>query len=111
MANRILEWRTKRGMSQTALADAAKTTAPQINKLENGERKLTQDWLERLAGPLGVLPAELLPEDFCRPYLSPVEMRILDLYRELDDVEQLRWFKTFRAYCEPLTPADLQLTN
>lgn len=111
MANRIQEWRNKRGMSQIALAEAAGTTAPQINKLENGERKLTQEWLERLAPPLEVLPSDLLPENFSRPYLSPAEQRILDMYRSLDDTEQVRWFKAFRAYSDPIAPGDVQLTG
>jgi phage repressor protein C with HTH and peptisase S24 domain len=44
-----------------ALADRAGTSAPQINKLEKGERRLTVDWMVRLGKALGVDPTDLLP--------------------------------------------------
>lgn len=59
--NRIREWRQKRGWSQQQLADACATTRAQIDKLERGERRLTVDWMLRLAKPLDCLPADLLP--------------------------------------------------
>lgn len=111
MSNRIAEWRTKRGWKQSELADAVGTSPSQINKLESGDRKLTQKWLDRLAVALDCLPAELLPEASYRPYLSSAEERILNLYRSLDDVEQLRWMKAFAAYCSPIEPKDIQLTD
>lgn len=73
--------------------------------------KLTQEWLEQVAEPLGCLPAELLPEAFTRPYLSPAEIRLLDLFRHMDDVDQLRALKVFIAFCEPVTAVDIQLSN
>lgn len=61
MVNRIREWRTKRDWSLQQLAEASGTTRAQIDKLERGERRLTVDWMMRLAAPLGCLPADLLP--------------------------------------------------
>jgi len=61
-SNRIKDWRLKRGWSMQQLADAAETTRSQIDKLERGERRLTVDWMQRLATPLGCAPADLLPE-------------------------------------------------
>jgi phage repressor protein C with HTH and peptisase S24 domain len=56
-SNRIREFRQRAGLSMQALADRAKTSAPQINK---GERKLTVDWMIRLGNALGVDPKELM---------------------------------------------------
>jgi len=48
------------GISQAALAKLADTTAPQIHRLENGQRKLTRQWAERLAPHLHLKPEDLL---------------------------------------------------
>lgn len=61
--HKILELRTKLGLSQAALAELAGTSQPQIRRLENGERKLTKEWAERLAPHLHVSPQELLFSD------------------------------------------------
>lgn len=60
MSNRIRELREGRGLSMDKLARLANTSAPQINKLEKGERRLTQDWMVRIGRALGVSPAELI---------------------------------------------------
>ena len=59
-ANRIREHRQARGMTLQQLAEASGTTKSQIDKLEKGERRLTVDWLLRLAKPLGCDPRDLL---------------------------------------------------
>jgi transcriptional regulator with XRE-family HTH domain len=58
--NRIAEARKARGMTQQQLADAVGSHWITISKLERGRIKLTTDWLERLAKPLGVSPRDLL---------------------------------------------------
>jgi phage repressor protein C with HTH and peptisase S24 domain len=60
--NRIREWRQKKGWSLQQLAEASDTSRAQIDKLERGERRLTLDWMLRLAKPLDCLPADLLPQ-------------------------------------------------
>lgn len=40
------------GLSQQALADLVGTSQPQIKRLEDGARKLTKEWAERLAPSL-----------------------------------------------------------
>jgi phage repressor protein C with HTH and peptisase S24 domain len=60
MPNRIREFRQRAGLSMQALADLAGTSAPQINKLEKGERRLTVDWMVRIGRALGVDPKELM---------------------------------------------------
>jgi transcriptional regulator with XRE-family HTH domain len=49
------------GLSMQALADLVGTSAAQINKLEKGERRMTLDWMTRLAHGLGVEIEALLP--------------------------------------------------
>lgn len=58
--NRIREFRAARGWSLQRLADASGTSKSQIDKLEKGERRLTVDWMVRLAKPLGCDPRELM---------------------------------------------------
>lgn len=60
MPNNIHHYRRKLGYTQDRLAELCNTSTPQIQRLEKGERKLTLEWAERLAGPLGVRPANLL---------------------------------------------------
>lgn len=58
--NRIREIREARGISQAELAKRVRTSQPQIKRLEQGERRLTEDWMRRIAKALDVNPADLL---------------------------------------------------
>jgi transcriptional regulator with XRE-family HTH domain len=60
MNNRLRALREKAGMTRQDLADRIGTSLSQIVKLERGERRLTQDWMERAATALGVHAADLL---------------------------------------------------
>jgi transcriptional regulator with XRE-family HTH domain len=62
MPNRIKELREKAGMTLQQVADASGTSLQQIHKLENAERRLTDEWMRRIAAALGVHPAALLIE-------------------------------------------------
>jgi transcriptional regulator with XRE-family HTH domain len=57
---KIKELREARGISQQQLADMVGTTNQQISHLENGKRKLTIEWLQRLARALGCSPFDLV---------------------------------------------------
>lgn len=61
--NRIKELRKKHKLTMQALADKVGTTASQINKLEKGERRLTAEWMYRLAEALDVQPIDIFPHD------------------------------------------------
>jgi len=52
--------RVQKGMSLQTVAEKAGTTKSQIDKLEKGERRLTVDWLLRIAGALGVEASQML---------------------------------------------------
>ena len=62
MRNRIRELRKARGLTMAELGDAAGTEAPTINKLEKGQMRLTDVWMQRIAKALGVQVAELITE-------------------------------------------------
>jgi len=60
LPNRIRFWRQQKGWTLQQLAEAADTTRAQIDKLEHGTRRLTVDWMVRLATPLGCDPRSLM---------------------------------------------------
>jgi phage repressor protein C with HTH and peptisase S24 domain len=63
--NRIRELREALGWSQTdlALKLVPKTSQPQIDRLEKADRRLTVDWMGRVAAALKVSPRDLLSPD------------------------------------------------
>lgn len=63
MTNRIKELREAAGLSQEELASKVHTSGQQIGRLENGSRRLTIEWVMRLAKALNVPSSELLPRD------------------------------------------------
>ena len=66
LAGRISEniWRIReaKGVSRTQLGQRMRppTSSQQIERLEKGERRLTVEWIERIANGLGVDPSELI---------------------------------------------------
>lgn len=59
--DRVRDVRTKRGMSQEALADAAGLHRTHISLIERGQRSVRVETVERLAMALRVQPASLFP--------------------------------------------------
>jgi transcriptional regulator with XRE-family HTH domain len=62
VARNIRKFRVGRGLSQEALAVDAAIDRTYIGRLERGQENPTVVILERLAGALGVAPADLLRE-------------------------------------------------
>lgn len=62
MKNRIQEIRKNQGLSGAQLAELIGTSQQQIQRLENGERKLSLDWMERIAKALKCEIRDLLNE-------------------------------------------------
>lgn len=83
--NRIREWRLAKNWSQQRLADEVGCSKMQISGLERGAPKLDLEWMRRLAGPLGVTPADLLPIDDNPRALSEEEWALIQQYRAGDD--------------------------
>jgi len=60
--NRIRELRLAAGLTLDEVARRANTSVQQLSRIERGHRRLTDDWMRRIASALGVLPAALLPD-------------------------------------------------
>lgn len=60
MKNQIRTIRQKANLTLEQVAKAAGTTNQMIGLLERGQRKLTTEWMERIALVLGVSPLDLL---------------------------------------------------
>jgi len=60
MQNRIRELREAANLTLETVAERAGTSPQQISRLEKGERKLSPDWMRRVAKALAVRPSELL---------------------------------------------------
>ena len=86
-ANRIRELRERAGLTLDALAAKVGTTNQQISHLEMGKRRLTVEWLRRLALVLGCHPWALVSADACMAR-DDREQDLLDLFRTLDRERQ-----------------------
>ncbi|MGH6967774.1 MAG: XRE family transcriptional regulator [Stellaceae bacterium] len=62
MAQRLKALRLAAGMSLQKVADRAQTTKTQIDRLERGKRRLTIEWVGRIAHALGLDPEAVLAE-------------------------------------------------
>ena len=89
--NRIRELRHARRLSLVETARLAGTTVQQLSRLELGERRLTVDWMRRIAGALGVRVTDLLPEagvevgEFIK---SGVELNLIHFWRSMTREER-----------------------
>lgn len=83
--NRIRELRLAKNWSQERLAEEVGCSKMQISGLERGKPKLDLEWMRRLAGPLGVTPADLLPIDDNPRALSEDEWALIERFRAGDE--------------------------
>lgn len=86
MQNRIRQLRKERGLTQRELAGMVNSSGQQICHLENGGRRLTVGWLEKLATALKCHPLELLTEQGLAK--TDDEKKLLTLFRALGSTEQ-----------------------
>src|SRR5690349_17382258 len=56
----LREWRTHKRLSQLDVAGALGATKGEISRLEAGHRKMTLEWLNKLAGALELRPEGLM---------------------------------------------------
>lgn len=93
MENRISQLRRAQGLTLQQLADRVGTTNQQISHLEKGRRKLTIDWIERLAAALACQPFEILSAPLrgitsSGEMLTERERDLIAVFRKLDTPEQ-----------------------
>lgn len=88
MKNRIAQIRQLKGMSLTEVATAASTTKAQIQKLEKGERRLTLDWMERIARALGVSVIDLIPGGASNQGSQKVDDQIISMINMMSDKDK-----------------------
>lgn len=58
--NNIQRLREAKGWSRPQLGIRMNTSGQQIERLEKGQRNLTQEWIDRAAAALGATPAEII---------------------------------------------------
>lgn len=88
MKNRIAQIRQLKGMSLTEVAAAASTTKAQIQKLEKGGRRLTLDWMERIARALGVSVVDLIPSWEAKSGTQKIDGQIMSMVNMLSEKDK-----------------------
>lgn len=97
--NRIRELREAKGLSADQLAAILKppTSGAQIRRLEVGARKLTEEWMRRIAGALEVNPTDLLENaslaELCNE-IEPISPKgMSNVARALANHRQMRLYR------------------
>ena len=105
--NRIRELREAQGMTQERLAELCDTSQPQIQRLEDGSRRLTEGWMRKIATALDVRPAELLETATIAEFEDEVEVFLPDALGDLAAPLKARNLAYFRVKTDALTLADM----
>lgn len=92
--NRIKELRKKKHLTQKELAKLVGLDYTHIGRIENGDRTLDVEYLEKFAIALGVKPYELLPLEWQPTPISEKEQQILDIVRESEKLQNVPKDKT-----------------
>jgi transcriptional regulator with XRE-family HTH domain len=85
MQTRIAFLRKEKGLSLEDVAKAAGTTKAQIQKLERGDRRLSLEWMGRLAKAMNTKISELLPPEEVTLARESEETAILEILSRLPD--------------------------
>lgn len=80
-------------MTQEQLAEAIDSSKATIGHLENGQRRLSDKWLRKLAPVLETTPGYLLEHD---PNDLPTDM--LDVWSEIPEVDRPRALEVLKAF-------------
>lgn len=78
--HRIADFRIQKNLTLQALAERVGTTKSQIDKLEKGERRLTVDWLQRIADALNLPVTSFFAPDASAPLTNALSDAALSLY-------------------------------
>ncbi len=93
LVNRIRELRKAAGLNQEQLAERMDVDRTTVSRLENGEQKITSEYLAALAAALDRNPIEFIsdPADVAR---DEVEREALDLVRGMHPDAARTWLLT-----------------
>jgi transcriptional regulator with XRE-family HTH domain len=70
MANNLKAIRVALGLTQPEMAQRMGTTKNQLTKLEGGDRRLTEEWIQKAASATGVAVEQFIKEGFTASMLS-----------------------------------------
>jgi transcriptional regulator with XRE-family HTH domain len=98
--NRIRELRMQAKLSQQALGDRIGVSKVTISDLERGNMMLTLDYMQRLAGPLGVLPGDLLNSADNPMAMTAEERQFIDRLRSASPAQR----EQLHAVAEVIAP-------
>lgn len=79
MANNLKAIRVALGFTQPELAERMGTTKNQLIKLEGGDRRLTEEWIQKASRATGVAVENFIKEDFAPSVLSAPAERTAEL--------------------------------
>lgn len=86
--NYIKQIRRRENLTQEDLAEKCGTTQETIQRLESGKRRLTYDWIKRLADALGVHSSEITEGPTATIPRTSEEKEILETFRGLSESGQ-----------------------
>jgi len=109
MENRIRELRKERGLTLKRLADLVGTSNQQISHLEKGRRRLTVEWMERIATALECHPSELLVGG--ASVRNDRERAMIELFRGLSEEQQEAFLTATAALAKPVGNANKDATS
>jgi len=101
--NQIRAVRKAQELSLETLAALVGTTNQQISLLETGKRRLTVEWLIRLAKALSCHPWALVADDLPKQ-MRPEDLRLLDRFRRMTGSQQIELLR----FLEAIIPASRQ---
>lgn len=106
MENRLREIRKSLGLSGEKLAEIAGTTKVTISRLEKGDRRLSDHWIERIvtglhkAGHKHITPADFFEEDRITAKLSKVPPKDRARLQKIYDNLMTSFEETIDTYIE-----------
>ena len=109
MENRIRELRKARGLTLKRMAELLGTSNQQISHLEKGRRRLTLEWMERIAEVLECHPSDLLIGG--SRLRNEKERAMIELFRGLSEEQQEAFLKATAALAKPVEKANKNAVN
>lgn len=106
--NRIRELREMAGLTVDELAARANTSSPQIRRLETGARRLTVDWMNRIAHALECSPTDLLVHAVISQAVDEVEVAPVGL-GSLDAAIKRRGLAVYKVLADSVSETGIDV--